>query len=476
MPVITLQVGQCGNQLGHAWWQLLSHQCDTKSGWVGGEESVFFRETLREGRQARCLLVDTEPKVVDSVVSGGTASLFARSRCYLGQSGRGNNWAFGYGQVLGGSSRAAPKAQQPSWNFSANVEDPGQEEYRILEHVFEGVRREAEEADTAPDFLLMHSLGGGSGSGLGSRLLEHVRESYPLHHIASVSVAPRTAGDSPMQSLNSVMALSFLQAYADTVLLFSNQEMLEAATKSAAKSEKSANLSDVNVHIAQCVVGALWPLGPSESQGGTSRIRDLVSTVTPDTCLKLVESRTAVLSASPLSPATWQNGCRALQHHLPRCDALDNNRPITTQACMLVARGFPATASPSSAVAPLVQALGGPAAWTWPESEAAAYVGVRACETTLRGLPQQQSAAAAAGGGSGPGGRGGSPCLSLVANRSSTVGLLGNTLERARSICNAGAYMHWYEKYGCGQAAIQEAIEQVSDVVECYRAAHGMPT
>jgi len=30
--------------------------------------------------------------------------------------------------------------------------------------------------DGAPDFLMLHSLGGGSGSGLGSRILEHLRE------------------------------------------------------------------------------------------------------------------------------------------------------------------------------------------------------------------------------------------------------------------------------------------------------------
>ncbi len=42
--------------------------------------------------------------------------------------------------------------------------------------LFSGIRHEAEAADGAPDFLLLHSLGGGSGSGLGSRILEHLRD------------------------------------------------------------------------------------------------------------------------------------------------------------------------------------------------------------------------------------------------------------------------------------------------------------
>jgi hypothetical protein len=71
--------------------------------------------------------------------------------------------------------------------------------------------RQAEEADGCPNFLLLHSLAGGSGSGMGSRLAEHLRDAYPLSYLAAASIAPRAAGDTPMQSLNAVMALSFLQ-------------------------------------------------------------------------------------------------------------------------------------------------------------------------------------------------------------------------------------------------------------------------
>jgi len=118
----------------------------------------------------------------------------------------------------------------------------------------EGVRHEAEACDAAPSFLLLHSLGGGSGSGLGSRILEHVRGEYPLNTIATVSVAPRSAGDSPLQSLNSIMALSFLQAYADVVLVYDNQSTLEAALRA----NKSASMADVNRLMASNALGAPW--------------------------------------------------------------------------------------------------------------------------------------------------------------------------------------------------------------------------
>ncbi len=126
-------------------------------------------------------------------------------------------------RAAGGGGGGGPTALGPAWVSSTATEDPSQQEFRILDQLYDGIRREAEEADGSPNFLLLHSLAGGSGSGMGSRILEHLRATFPLSHIAAASVAPRAAGDTPMQSLNSVMALSFLQSYADVVLLFSNQ-------------------------------------------------------------------------------------------------------------------------------------------------------------------------------------------------------------------------------------------------------------
>ncbi len=82
-----------------------------------------------------------------------------------------------------------------SWKERASIptSHPGRQDF--LHGIISGIRRESEECDGAADFLMLHSLGGGSGSGLGSRLLEHLRDKYPLHNIATVSVAPRIAGE-----------------------------------------------------------------------------------------------------------------------------------------------------------------------------------------------------------------------------------------------------------------------------------------
>jgi len=96
--------------------------------------------------------------------------------------------------------------------------DRGGREGGCLRHTMGAVRRAAERG--ASEVVLLHSLAGGSGSGLGSRLLEHLRDAYGKRYILAASVAPRPDGDTPLQHYNSVLAAQFLHAYADGVLLF----------------------------------------------------------------------------------------------------------------------------------------------------------------------------------------------------------------------------------------------------------------
>ena len=59
--------------------------------------------------------------------------------------------------------------------------------------------------------IVVHSLTGGTGSGLGSHLVERIRDAYPLAHVMSVAVSPHSSGDSPLQHYNSLLSLASLQ-------------------------------------------------------------------------------------------------------------------------------------------------------------------------------------------------------------------------------------------------------------------------
>ena len=59
--------------------------------------------------------------------------------------------------------------------------------------------------------IVVHSLAGGTGSGLGSHLVEAIRDTYPLGHVMSAAVSPHASGDSPLQHYNSLLSLASLQ-------------------------------------------------------------------------------------------------------------------------------------------------------------------------------------------------------------------------------------------------------------------------
>ncbi|KAL6748513.1 Eta tubulin [Haematococcus lacustris] len=472
------------------------------------EDLEYFKLTSQGQRQARCLLIDTEPKVVQQVLASSStgSNLFSRERCYLGQSGRGNNWAFGYSQWQPRSQARGPGGAGSGWDGSSQVATPSHREFLILDAVTEGIRQEAEAADGAPNFLLLHSLGGGSGSGLGSRLLEHLREEYPLNYIATLSVAPRSAGDSALQSLNAAMALSFLQAYADVVLLFDNGSMLEEA----GRQHKSVGLQEVNRGMAAAALGALWPLDASEARAAGGRIRDMACTVAADPCLKLLETRTVAVHANLGAQGVWRDAVKAAARLLPRYDPWQPDTPVVTvgstqtkAAATSRPPGFqgpadlrmPAKnghgAGPGAinvleqrvqqpgpaqhpAVPHFVAATGGPASFGTPdEIGGAVWVRQGAARLVCGELPGVTGTAKPAPG-KGLGPASATMALSVVACRSSALGLLSSTLNRAKALCDAGAYLHWYERHGCSKEAVQEALYSVQDVADSYRLATGI--
>jgi hypothetical protein len=72
-------------------------------------------------------------------------------------------------------------------------------------------------------FMLMHSIAGGTGSGLGSFLLERLNDKFPKKLIQTYSVFPNAQeGDVVVQPYNSVLTLKRLINHADSVVVLDN--------------------------------------------------------------------------------------------------------------------------------------------------------------------------------------------------------------------------------------------------------------
>ncbi|GAB6025783.1 hypothetical protein CHUAL_011764 [Chamberlinius hualienensis] len=168
--IVHLQAGQCGNQIGAKFWEVISdeHGIDPTGTYHGDSDlqleriNVYYNEASGGKYVPRAILVDLEPGTMDSVRSGPFGQIFRPDNFVFGQSGAGNNWAKGH--------------------YTEGAE--------LVDSVLDVVRKEAESCDCLQGFQLTHSLGGGTGSGMGTLLISKIREEYPDRIMNTFSVVP----------------------------------------------------------------------------------------------------------------------------------------------------------------------------------------------------------------------------------------------------------------------------------------------
>lgn len=204
--VITVQVGQCGNQVGTQFWKRLCAEHgirpdgileDYATASAGDRKDVFFYQADDEHYIPRALLIDLEPRVVHGIQGSAYRNLYNPENMFIapGGGGAGNNWASGYHQ---GSERE--------------------------EELMEMIDREADGSDSLEGFSLCHSVAGGTGSGLGSFLLEKLNDRFPKKLIQTYSVFPNQteSSDVVVQPYNALLALKRLTLNADSVVVLDN--------------------------------------------------------------------------------------------------------------------------------------------------------------------------------------------------------------------------------------------------------------
>ena len=86
------------------------------------------------------------------------------------------------------------------------------------------IDREADGSDSLEGFVLCHSIAGGTGSGMGSYLLEALSERYSKKLIQTYSVFPNQleTSDVVVQPYNSLLTLKRLTLNADCVVVLDN--------------------------------------------------------------------------------------------------------------------------------------------------------------------------------------------------------------------------------------------------------------
>jgi tubulin gamma len=96
---------------------------------------------------------------------------------------------------------------------------------KVHDTLMDMIDREADGSDSLEGFVLCHSIAGGTGSGMGSYLLEQLNDHFPKKLIQTYSVFPNqqaSQSDVVVQPYNSILTLKRLTVNADCVVVLDN--------------------------------------------------------------------------------------------------------------------------------------------------------------------------------------------------------------------------------------------------------------
>ncbi|CAB4412524.1 unnamed protein product [Rhizophagus irregularis] len=233
--IVHLQTGQCGNQIGANFWEVISdeHGIDCTGSYNGDSDlqleriSVYYNEASGEKYVPRAVLVDLEPGTMDSIRAGPFGRLFRPDNFVFGQSGAGNNWAKGH--------------------YTEGAE--------LVDSVLDVVRKEAESCDCLQGFQITHSLGGGTGAGMGTLLISKIREEYPDRMMCTFSVVPSPkVSDTVVEPYNATLSVHQLVENSDETFCIDNEALYDICIRTLKLN--TPNYGDLN-HLVSTVMSGI---------------------------------------------------------------------------------------------------------------------------------------------------------------------------------------------------------------------------
>uniref|UniRef100_A0A8C5KMV3 Tubulin delta chain n=1 Tax=Jaculus jaculus TaxID=51337 RepID=A0A8C5KMV3_JACJA len=275
MSIVTVQLGQCGNQIGFEVFDTLFTDSHSSQGLCSKRENEayqascqerFFREEESGVPVARAVLVDMEPKVINQTLSKAAQSgrwKYGQHSCFCQKQGSGNNWAYGY-------SVHGPRHEASIMNLT---------------------RKEVERCDSLRGFFIIMSMAGGTGSGLGAFITQNLQDQYSNSLRMNQVIWPYGTGEVIVQNYNSILTLSHLYRSSDALLVHEN----DAVHKICAKlmNIKHISFSDMNQVLAHQLGSVFQPTYAGE---GSFRYRgnplgDLMEHLVPHPEFKMLGVR-----------------------------------------------------------------------------------------------------------------------------------------------------------------------------------------
>ncbi|CDI74838.1 Tubulin gamma chain, related [Eimeria praecox] len=528
MSTLVVMVGGCGNYLGGELFSALHNEL-RRAASVGDSTTLdslsqrFFTgdspAACGSFLKARSILIDMEAKAVQSCLLRQPLPTNGKSRgncsmerttpkfgvgqpetgwfwdpkfAYWQQGGCGNNWALGH-EIQGPSNRD-------------NME-------RLLLTL-------AEEGDSVSSVMVVHSLAGGTGSGVGSYLTELCADLLPASCIASCCVWPFDAEVST-QAFNTILSLASLQKSSDGIFIFENARCAKILQRHAGSSTTptAAGLSEINRCIARDLVGCCLlpssarasrnespsPDSSGQSNGQTNQqqvpwpniqgllgadatttlrctLRDVLTAAAPHPAFKLLTCRYLPQGFLPepksfrFAAYTFPSLMHRLERMFARADTLDllappshltpsRYRQAHYAATQQKSKDSPQHGDAAEGIHPNV-AVGAQLSMRGPEVRSAESAPIADCKIAMWPYalsPVQTSAH--------PFAAHGEPCsMGLTTSCRTPLPALRSTLQLGMEMLQAGAFVHHYEEFGVGAEELQAALEQIQEVADAYAA------
>jgi len=211
--IISLHLGQAGVQLGNNVWELycMEHGIlpngirNDKIGKENDSQDTIFSSASNGKFVPRSVFVDLEPTVIDEVRTGPYRQLFSPDQLISGKEDAANNYARG--------------------RFTVGKE--------LIEVTMDRIRKIADQCSGLQGFFVFHSVGGGTGSGFGSLLLERLGVEYGKKPKLDFCIYPSPQiSTAVVEPYNSILSTHALLEHTDVSFMMDNQAIYDICNRS----------------------------------------------------------------------------------------------------------------------------------------------------------------------------------------------------------------------------------------------------
>ncbi|KAL2621701.1 hypothetical protein R1flu_001906 [Riccia fluitans] len=176
------------------------------------------------------IFLDLEPTVIDEVHTGNYCMLFHPEQHISGKEDAANNFARGHYTVGRVRIHAMHAALAVEFDQTPRLDSVGKE---IVDLCLDRIRKLADNCTGLQGFLIFHAVGGGTGSGLGSLLLERLSVDYGKKSKLGFPMFPSPqVSTAVVKPYNSVLSTHSLLEHTDVSVLLDNEAIYDICRRS----------------------------------------------------------------------------------------------------------------------------------------------------------------------------------------------------------------------------------------------------